>query len=149
MDILKRCIWFIFGKYYIFICIFYIWKFISMCSYFYIAKNSHKCIVRGKWKKRHALPCGSFIFFNVPWAKPRVLRYSNNVLYLSTVYMVPTWSSQQCKYLKDWTFLFDFLFELSFFFQLPLLTQRPVKVLICNLEIIALGSFSNLFLIYF
>lgn len=22
-----------------------------MCSYFYIAKNSHKCIVRGKWEK--------------------------------------------------------------------------------------------------
>lgn len=33
------CIWFSFRKYYIFICIFYFLKFISMCSYFYIAKN--------------------------------------------------------------------------------------------------------------
>lgn len=40
-----------FGNIIFFICIFYILKFISMCSYFYIAKNSHECIVRGKWKK--------------------------------------------------------------------------------------------------
>lgn len=33
------CIWFSFRKYYIFICIFYMLKFISMCSYFYIAKK--------------------------------------------------------------------------------------------------------------
>lgn len=46
-----------------------------MCSYFYIAKNSHKYIVRGKWgekwqvggKMASVTLCG-FFFVNVLWA---------------------------------------------------------------------------------
>lgn len=60
-----------------------------MCSYFYIAKNSHKYIERGEWGVAHVTLCVGF-YFNVLWVSLVLLGYSKNALYLFTVHMAQT-----------------------------------------------------------
>lgn len=125
----------------LFLFFFYILKFISLCSYFYIAKNSYKYKIR-KCKKELFLARVTLLFLLV--GQSHVTDYCTDV-------SCPTMSTAPCPSpcVNNWQadfYLFAFLFRfhcdfLSWHHQV----ESCMRFLICSLEKTALCSVSNLF----